>query len=121
MKVYIDHNFAARAWLAAEVVPKLQAAGHEVTSSWITDDSHLFEKHSRESAVEGLQNIEEASSFIIFAEQYSDRHGTGKFVELGYAIRAGKRCIVIGEGSCIFYHLPTIRHAKDLDEAIRLL
>jgi nucleoside 2-deoxyribosyltransferase len=122
VKTYVAHNFAARDWLAKEILPKLEAAGHTCTSSWITDDSHIQNENAEQSAVRDLKDIEEASNLILFVDQFSDRPGKGKWVEFGFAIRAGKRCVLIGEDdSCVFGHLPNIRHAKTIEEALNLL
>jgi nucleoside 2-deoxyribosyltransferase len=122
VKVYLAHNFSARAWLASEIIPKLEAAEHKCVASWITDDSHLYSKNAEQSAVEDLNDIESADDLILFIDQFSDRIGKGKWVEFGFALRAGKRCILVGEDkSCIFENLPNIRHAKTIEEALVLL
>ena len=110
MRVYLAHNFVARNWLKNEVIPHLEKHGHEVVSNWITDDRHLNSDWKVESAVQDLQDIESCSAIIFFAEQVGETPGAGKFVELGYAIRAGKIVIVVGDGRCVFYNLPTVRH-----------
>lgn len=109
MRVYLAHNFAARDWLRENVIPFLESKGHKVTSSWITDDRHLDSGWKVESAVQDLQDIESAGALIFFADQFGIVPGEGKFVELGYAIRAGKIVIVVGVGRCVFYSLCSIR------------
>jgi nucleoside 2-deoxyribosyltransferase len=124
MNVYIAHNFVARDWLRTEIKPLVEAAGHILTSTWIWDDSHLHSKNSVESAVEDLHDVDRADSIILFTDTFvnSKSQGKGKFFELGYALRAGKRCILVGEDkSCIFYHLPNMRHVKTIEEALKLV
>lgn len=122
MKVYIAHNFAARDYLNQEIIPLLRAAGHECTSSWIWDDSHLYHKNAQQSAVKDLADIDKASDIIIFLNAFADRTGRGKWFEFGYALRAGKRCIAVGEDkSCIFCNLPNIRLVATIEDAMRLL
>lgn len=124
MRVYLAHNFAARSWLREVIKPKIEASGHIVTSRWLWDDSHMASGSEQQSAVHDLEDIESADDLILFTDNYSDlRPGKGKFIELGYAIRASRRCILVGEdqSSSVFYHLPNIRHAKTLEEALRLL
>jgi hypothetical protein len=120
VKIYLAHNFAARESLRLNVIPVLEKAGHEVTSTWITDDSHLHEHSGMQSAVIDLADIERAGAIVFFSEQYGLLPGRGKFVELGYAIRAGKIVIIVGENDgCVFYTLPTIRWAKDVEGVLK--
>ena len=120
MKIYLAHNFAAREYLKS-IIKLLEDNSHTITSRWITDDEHLKDSHAMLSAVHDLEDVEAASDLILFANQFADSPGAGKFVELGYALRAGKRIIVIGDGRCVFYNLPNIRHAKTIEEALVLL
>ncbi len=121
MKVYLAHNFAARKYLQG-IIELFTSHGHEVTSRWITDDAHLLPEHAEQSAVHDLEDVEKCGYFILFTDQYSDRPGKGKFAELGYAIRSGKRIILVGQDdSCVFYNLPTIRRVNTIEEAIALL
>jgi nucleoside 2-deoxyribosyltransferase len=123
MKVYLAHNFAAREWLKEFVIPYIEDYGHKVTSSWITDDRHLTPSYKTQSAVVDLQEIEEAGAIVFFADQFGFTPGEGKFVELGYAIRAGKIVIVVGgkDKRCVFYNLNIVRHADNLEEVIPFL
>lgn len=122
MRIYIAHNFAARIVLR-EVKEKLEELGHEVTSTWIWDDSHISEKNAEESAVTDLADIERADWLWLFTDQFAERSGKGKFLELGYALRAGKLICLVGEDqdSSVFYHLPNLRHAKGWEEAVWFL
>lgn len=120
--IYIAHNFDARDWLALEVLPILNAANINVTSTWITDDSHIFSKNSEQSAVVDLRDIERADYFLLFLDQYKDRAGKGKWFEFGYALRAGKRIILTGYNrECIFVHVPTVQFAEDINAVIALI
>jgi len=118
MRVYLAANFAMRHLLRSHVVPFLEENGHSVVADWITNEKHSLEGNSRESAVQDLKDVEESGALIMFAEQYGLTPGAGKYVEMGYAIRAGKMVIVVGEGRCVFYHLPTVRRAKTIEEAL---
>lgn len=124
MKIYLAHNFAARNFLRKHVIPFYELKGHIITSRWIVDDMHL--EHSDESkersAVHDLEDIDSAGALILFTDQFGVRSGKGKFIELGYAIRAGKICILVGDNrSCVFYYLPTIRHAKNMEDSLKYL
>lgn len=122
MKIYICHNFGARIELR-EFVKQLESAGHQVTSSWIIDDSHLFSKNAEQSAVRDLQDLEAASTVIIFLDPFDGgRTGKGKWFEFGYALRAGKRLILVGsDRTCIFCNLPNLRIVFSKEEAISLV
>lgn len=120
--IYLAHNFIARHLLSQTAVPWLERRGHEVTSRWIWDDTHTLESTSEKNAVMDLEDIDRASHFILFTEQYGPRQGRGKFFELGYAIKAGKVCILVGpKNGCVFYDLPVIRQADTLEDAMRFV
>ena len=124
-KVYLASNFAHRDFLRETVKPYLESRGHEVTSRWIWDDTHLEHGPLSEqrSAMHDLQDIDAAGALILYSDQHGPRQGKRKFIELGYAIRAGKICILLGgdQGSSVFYSLPTIRHADNIEDACRYL
>jgi hypothetical protein len=121
MTVYLAHNFAAREWLKEVVIPFIEENGHKVGASWITDDRHLYPGWKVESAVQDLVDIDKCGALVFFAYTMGQVPGEGKFVELGYAIRAGKIVIVVGEGRCVFYNLCTIRHAENLEGVLPYL
>lgn len=117
MRLYLAHNFDARNYLNTFVKPQLENAGHEITSRWIWDDSHLEVGSVMQDAQNDLEDIEKAQGLILFVDQFADRPGRGKFAEFGYAIRAGKKVFIIGKDrSCVFYNLPTIIKFNTLDE-----
>ena len=108
VKIYIAHNFVARNILR-ETIKNLETLGHEVTSTWITDDSHLEHKNARQSAIEDLMDIDRADALILFVEQFGDSHGRGKYIEFGYAIAKRKKVYIYGSNpGCIFYNLPEV-------------
>jgi hypothetical protein len=107
--------------LKSEVIPFLESKGHKVVSNWITDDKHLLSEWKVESAVQDLQDIESCGALIFFADQFGHIPGEGKYVELGYAIRAGKIVIVVGLGRCVFYNLCNVRRVSRYTEVIPFL
>ena len=126
MRIYLAHNFAAREYLKVAVIPFFENNGHEVGASWITDDRHLDPKWKVESAVRDLMDIEECGALVFFAKQFAEIPGEGKYVELGYAIRAGKIVVVVHswhreEQRCVFYDLCTIRHTDNLEGVLPYL
>src|SRR6267142_3869939 len=119
MKLYLAHNFDARNYLNIIVKPKLEAAGHIITSRWIWDDFHLDKGSGVISAQHDLEDIENSNGIILFVDQYAERPGRGKFVELGYAIRAGKKTFLIGSNTdCVFYNLSIIVKFDTIDDFI---
>lgn len=121
--IYVAHNFAARDWLRNVVKPELEAVGYRITSRWISDDSHLEENTQQQSAAHDLEDVEAAGCLFLFTDNYGGRPGRGKYVEFGYALRAGKQVFLIGadQSGCVFYNLPNVRHCPNLSDAIALL
>jgi nucleoside 2-deoxyribosyltransferase len=109
MKIYLAHNFKARWWLR-DYIKLLELKGHQVTSTWITDDAHIDSKNKEESALVDLEDIDRADCLILFTDQYGERPGKGKFLEMGYALGKGKQVYIHGQDvqSSVFYHLPQV-------------
>ena len=126
--IYLAHNWAAREYLRNVVVPELEGRGHKVTSRWVTEE---VEENDEKAAVMDLEDLEKAGALIFFPHRFGNMSGAGKFVELGYAIRAGKKIILCGHKcygndcrycqSCVFYSLATVRRVESLEEAMELL
>jgi len=123
MKVYLAHNFEARDWLKVTIKPALEAVGHEVTSRWITDDSHLQTFDDDRSARADLEDIDKADVLILFTDQYGSRPPRGKFFEFGYAYADEKICILLGEDtkSSVFYRLENVHKYSLLTDVIEFL
>lgn len=125
MKIYLAHNFDAGPHLRDTIVPFYELHGHIITSRWVKSwEGHSEKDNSQKNAVEDLEDIEEAGAIIFFATNFGDKPGRGKYVELGYALRAGKICIVMDaklNPGCVFYSLPNIRHCNYLTETLKYL
>lgn len=120
MKIYIAHNYGARIVLR-DVIPQLEAMGHQITSRWVTDDAH--DTINGANARADLDDIDRADAVLLFVDQWGDRPGKGKYVELGYAIGIRKRVILIGkDDGCIFYHLTDcgMGRVQDIEQLRRL-
>ena len=117
--IYLAHNFAAREWLRDEVKPFFEQNGVEVASFWIEG----VQDDPVQDAVRDLEDIDKSSVVLFFMGQFGKTPGRGKYFELGYALRAGKRVVLIGDdsfmGECVFYHLPNLFRAKDYKEAMK--
>lgn len=119
-RVYIAHNFAAREEMI-KIAVDLTARGHKVTSRWIY---HGLVWGEEEGAVACLEDLEKSDDLLLFAQNYGRVPGRGKYIEFGFSLRAGKRCIVICPNeadSCVFFHLPNVRVVDTYDEALPLL
>ena len=119
MKIYLAHNYAAKSWLRLTVVPMFVSKGHEITSRWVFDDED-------DTGANCLEDVERADTLVYFSWQAGERAGAGKFVELGYAIRAGKRVFVVDDKwqlspECIFHGLPTLVHVEKVEDVLRFL
>jgi hypothetical protein len=119
VKIYLAHNYAAKEWLRNVVAKIFTSAGHEVTSRWVTEGGF-------DSAVGDLEDLERADTLVYFSWQAGTIPGAGKFVELGYAIRAGKRVFVVDDKwqltpKCIFHGLPTLVHVEKVEDVLRFL
>lgn len=135
MKIYIAHNYAAREVLP-QAIAHLNVLGHEVTSRWITDDAH--EGNNATTAQVDLDDIDRANALLFFTDNYGERPGKGKYVELGYAIALNQvsgnrthgdhvmriipdqkpKIFLYGkdQSTCVFYHLPCCIHITSLEE-----
>ena len=115
MKIYLAHNYAAKAMLRSQIVPWLEQRGHFVTSNWIKQANP---KTETEGAIECFADVDAADTVIFFAYQHGDSPGKGKYAELGYAIAKGKRVICIGRAgsNCVFLHHPSVEHIESLEE-----
>lgn len=124
MKIYVAHNFAARLWLREALKP-LVDFGHEITSRWIYDDSHVHESTASANALVDIQDIERADLLIIIVDKFDPAPGAstgkGKWFEWGYALGIGKTVYVVGaDNSCVFWHHVHSKHFRfyNLDSAI---
>jgi nucleoside 2-deoxyribosyltransferase len=119
MRIYVAHNFAAREWLPT-VIAQITEAGHESTSRWITDPSHVGV--SQQAALADLGDIDRSNCLVLFVDQYGPTPGKGKYVELGYAYAQGKRIILVGKDTQnVFYALPGVERVADVPELLKKL
>lgn len=116
MKIYVAHNFAARNFLNTFVFPLLRQCGHEIISRWATDSNHEREGELNE-AVKDLEDIQRSDAILLFTDNFGDRPGRGKYVELGYALALNKTIFVFGQAQdMVFYALPNINKINSIFE-----
>lgn len=126
MKVYLAHNYAAKDWLLHEVIPQFEGMGIEVTSRWIRVSQHIDPYSPQvqiDEAEKDVQDVLRADALVLFTDQFGDRPGRGKYVELGMAIVARKKIILVGKEhkNTVFYYLPTIQHCATIDEVLKVM
>jgi nucleoside 2-deoxyribosyltransferase len=119
--VYLAARIRRRDELLAHAA-ELNAAGIEVTSSWLTmaapDDwaSTVWADLARIDREDVLR----ADGLILFAEPELDG-GSGRHVEFGMALALGKPTIVVGRVENLFQRLPEVRVVEDWPAAFALL
>ena len=119
--VYLAARIRRRDELVAHAA-ELQAAGIEVTSSWLMMpvpsewSSSVWEDLARVDREDVLR----ADSLVLFAEPERDG-GSGRHVEFGMALALGKPIIVVGRVENLFQRLPEVRVVEDWPAALALL
>lgn len=105
---------------ARSVARALRRAGHHVTSRWLNGRSHSC--LPGDNAMYSLADIVVADCLVLIARRRRDERKhpeTGdRHVELGYALRAGKRVCVLGEAESLFHCLPDVERYGDMEELI---
>lgn len=110
MKFYIAARYGRKAEAKALAL-KLQELGHGITSTWIdqAEDEMLYDQGpdaAARFAQKDLNEISSADGLIALSETEDSVYGRGgRHVELGYALAAGCRIIVIGPRENLFHYL----------------
>lgn len=112
MRVYLAAPWSHKA-VAHEARAFMRVCGIPVISSWTEQAEDATA--SREHAESDWAELERANVLVLLNLGKSD----GKASEMGGALMAHKRVIVVGgkEGN-IFYHLPQVEHVPSLEHAI---
>ena len=119
MKIHIAarHDMLPKATSVAE---HLEAAGHKVVSRWLRGPpkrATLAEK-----AVGALTDIVVADCLVLFAETAEGRAASNadweRYVEFGYALKAGKRLCVYGPLETTFCHLMHVQQYRSVKELL---
>ncbi len=107
---------------------ELNEMGIQVTSRWlvrsrqIPDDAVRDDVEARRYAREDVADIEAADILVAFTEQpRTSLSRGGRHVELGYALAAGKRVVVVGPLEHIFCWLPQLESYDTWSQALRSL
>ena len=120
MKLFI----ASRSQTSArEVMERLQAGGHVVTSRWITTDKKFHQgveayTDAERTAIALMdeEDVRQATDgLVLIAEPPGEMVPGGKHVETGIALAMGRPVFVIGRKENIFHWHPAVRVFADLD------
>jgi len=100
MKTYLAARFSRREEME-ELASHLPWLGHECIARWVFGGE---EGLSREDIAElDLEDVRSCEMLILFTHPRGEpQPGGGRFVEFGYALALGKRCVVIGPRENIF-------------------
>lgn len=124
MRVYLAAPFETRVQ-AREVADRITAAGHTITSRWLTEHDTEFEAMGNaartDEALADLEDIWSARVLVMLNADPFARMSAGKHIEVGYALGIGNDVIVVGPDSHIFWHLPNVVRVDTIGEALELL
>lgn len=124
MKFYLAARYSRRLELV-EHREFIEAKGGEVTSRWlhgnhqIADGDEASDTAARTFATEDVDDVLAADYLIAFTEEPRATNSRGgRHVELGLALGAGKRVIVVGPRENVFTWLPSVRHYAEWGEDV---
>lgn len=119
MKIYVAARYARREEVLRDVVPILEADGHEVTSRWLCKDT----KPSRGEADICLEDIRRSDAVLVLTEAmwYRATTGGGRWFEAGYAHALEMRVIFVGPPEIVFCYLGNVEIRADLKQVRELL
>lgn len=117
MKVYIAAPYPIRD-AAIAVMRELEAAGLEVTSTWLKAPDSLNDQHAR------LDLADVARADVLLALNSPDwaNQGTGgRHVEFGYALALQIPIVILGARTNIFHHLSDVILLENADHLAQRL
>lgn len=108
MRLYLA---APRQWRDSAIIlmVQLETAGFTVTSSWLRGDPILNEADAL--SIDHFREIEASDVLVLLNPSGSaDTEFTGgRHTEFGYALKAGKRLIVVGARTQVFHYRPEVQ------------
>jgi hypothetical protein len=126
VKIYCASKFE-NTKAVREAYLALRDDGHTITHDWTNENAEMLAGHALEAYLQGcaekdVAGVLEADAFLLLNHQLM----AGGFSEFGMAIAADKFIVVIDgkhpeKPRNIFFHLPHVHHAKDLDDARKIL
>lgn len=124
MKVYLAAPWSEKAGLAKEAKLKLEAAGHEVVSSWIdreVGEPPYSDALMRSEALDDWREVRECEALVLINSQERGSETSGKAVETGLALAWKIPIVLVGNRSNVFHHLSGVKVRKTIEEAIKCL
>jgi hypothetical protein len=121
VKIYLCARYGRKDEMAGHAA-RLEAEGHDITSSWVHDppsDSDFgLPEHANRHAHRDLDDLAMADAIICFTEpEGSPFSRGGRHVEWGFALAQEKRMIVIGPYENIFHTVQSYRF-DDIDSLL---
>ena len=123
MKIYVASKFENKDAVRAAYA-RLREDGHEITCDWAAEDATGLDGSALHTYLAGcahkdLVGVQACDALVLLNHE----RGCGMFTEMGIALAGGKLVIVIDADKRpnIFFHLPNVVHARDLDDALHLL
>jgi hypothetical protein len=117
MRVYIAAPYPWRDNAIAQM-RQVEAAGFEVTSTWLRAVDTENDVHARLD----LADVARADVLVAINPPAFHNAGTGgRHVELGYAIALAKTIVLVGAPSNIFHHLSDVVHVPDCSRIVEAL
>ncbi len=120
MKIYIAAHDQIRARKLAE---KLEAAGHEISSSWVRGE---FKRTDNWSILERQEIAKGCTDEVLFSDALvlldsADKVPGGKFVEMGVALGLGKWVIVSGRRENVLCWHPFIKQVGSDEQVLYVI
>lgn len=117
MKTYIAAKFSRREEMEQEIAPSLPWLGYEVNARWVFGGEDGLSRE--EIANLDLEDVKNSDMIILFTHPREEpQPGGGRFVEFGYALALGKRCVVIGPKENVFMEVPGVEVYETWDQFV---
>ena len=66
-----------------------------------------------------LKEVRSSDIIVLFSYPRGDlKSGGGRFIEFGYALALGKKCLVVGSYENVFCHHPSVKVYPSLDDLV---
>jgi nucleoside 2-deoxyribosyltransferase len=128
VSVYLAGSFIRKTELAG-YRPLFEKVGLTVVSRWldepVEDTAHIdtmTADYNRITAIVDLEDLDDAAVLVLFSNGTgSFNKGGGRFVELGYMLAQGKKCITVGEPETVFQFHPDHVCVPTVDAAVNTI
>jgi hypothetical protein len=128
MKIYLASHYSRKNEVRAAVA-ELAKLGIEVVSTWhrekVASNSVMHPENGRawrKNAISDKRELDACTHFVLFSMGPTAKFSRGSHAwENGYAVAAGKRCLVVGERQVIFHYLPGTTVCNTWQSAKRIL